>query len=147
MTASVRAVVDVSVLVAGLISKRGGRVAATVSLIDLWWAGAIEPVVCPTLIGEFEATLRKDKIARMIPSGDVDGYVTMLSVCSHMRPNPSPVPRVCRDPEDDYLFALAVESGVSLVSVDPDILDAENPPCRVLGIGDFLREVRALGRL
>ena len=67
MTASVPAVVDVSVLVAGLISKRGGRLAATVSLIDLWWAGAIEPVVCPTLIGEFEATLRKNKIARIIP--------------------------------------------------------------------------------
>jgi len=72
MTASVPAVVDVSVLVAGLISKRGGRVTATVSLIDLWWAGAIEPVVCPTLIGEFEATLRKNKIARIIPPGDVD---------------------------------------------------------------------------
>ena len=73
MTASVPAVVDVSVLVAGLISRRGGRLAATVSLIDLWWAGAIEPVVCPTLIGEFEANPRKNKIAWIIPPpGDVD---------------------------------------------------------------------------
>lgn len=146
MTASVLAVVDVSVLVAGLISKRGGRVAATVSLIDLWWAGAIEPVVCPALVDEFEATLRKTKIARIIPSGDATGYVTMLLVCSQMRPNPSDVPRVCRDPEDDYLFALAAENGVSLVSVDPDVLETESPPCRVLGIGAFLREVRALRR-
>jgi len=141
MTARAFAVIDVSLLIAGLISRRGERESATVSLIDLWLAGAIEPVVCPALIDEFERVLR-EKFATYIPSEDVDGYVEILASCSHMHPDPQDPPRICRDPHDDYLFALAVESGVSLMSTDRDILETADPPCRVLGIGDFLREVR-----
>jgi len=84
-------------------------------------------VVCRTLIGEFEATPRKHKIARLFPPADVDGYVTVLSVCSQMGPDPSPVPRVCRDPEDDYRSALAVESGVDRLLGDLQRLRGGGP--------------------
>jgi predicted nucleic acid-binding protein len=49
---------------------------------------------------------------------------------------------VCRDPNDDHLFALAAAQADLLVSGDRDILEAADPGVRVLtpaGFAEILR--------
>lgn len=136
------AVVDVNLLVSGFISGRAGREAASVSLVDLWLDGRITLVVSPRLLEELEETLRSDKVAQYIPADDVLSYVSLVATTARLEPEPSDPPAVCRDPSDDYLFALAASTSVPLVSADPDVLAVEQPPREVLRIGDFLRRVR-----
>jgi predicted nucleic acid-binding protein len=57
-------------------------------------------------------------------------------------PDPDPIPPVCRDPADDYLFALAGAYADVLVSGDKDVLEATEPGVRVLtpaGFAEILR--------
>ena len=49
-----------------------------------------------------------------------------------MFPDPSHIPSVCRDPDDDYLFALAHDANGVLVSGDGDVLAVQEPSVRVL---------------
>lgn len=52
-------------------------------------------------------------------------------------PDPSSIPRVSRDPDDDYLFALAESAEVSVVvSGDGDVHDVAVPGIRVLTSAD-----------
>jgi predicted nucleic acid-binding protein len=53
--------------------------------------------------------------------------------------DPTRIPALSRDPDDDYLFALAVEHGAErIVTGDADLLDIAEPPVPVIGVRQFL---------
>lgn len=132
-----RAVVDPGVLIAGLISPVG----APTSILRAWVDGLVELVVCPWLIDELRRALGYPKVAARVPSAVASGLVDALERAAIVLPDPSDVPPVCRDPGDDYLFALAREAQGVLVSGDADVLAVVSPPVRVLSpraFGDLL---------
>jgi predicted nucleic acid-binding protein len=56
--------------------------------------------------------------------------------------DPDPVPRVSRDPDDDYIVALAAAEGCdALVTGDRDLLEAEALPVPVIRTGDLAARV------
>jgi putative PIN family toxin of toxin-antitoxin system len=123
-----RAVVDPAVLIAGVISPTG----APTSILRAWVEGLVELVVCPALIDELRRALGYPKVATRVPATVATGLVGALERAAIVVADPSDVPRVCRDPGDDYLFALAREAEAVLVSGDADVLAVASPPVRVL---------------
>lgn len=90
-------------------------------------------VVCPTLLAELGGVLRRAKFRRYISLAEVDEYLSELEGLCRMVDDPDPVPAVVRDPDDDFLVALASESGAeAVVSGDLDLHEATGLPIEIL---------------
>jgi putative PIN family toxin of toxin-antitoxin system len=113
------AVLDANVLVSALISRAG----APARLVELWFAGEFELVVCRTLLDEIERTLAQPKIGSRVASEDRRRFVRLLEQLAEVVPDPEGSPPVHSvDPGDDYLLALAARERAQLVSGDAHVL-------------------------
>jgi len=84
-------------------------------------------IVSPLLIEEISEVLTRPKFTRWADQGRGAAYVAAFAVRSEFHADPAigPDPNL-RDPEDEYLLALARSANADvLVSVDRDLLDAQ----------------------
>jgi len=115
-----RVVLDTNQLVSSLLSRRGLQHA----LIDHWREGAFLLFLAPGQLPEVAEVLDRPKITekyRITPENR-DAFLRLLD--QDAIPLPDHVaPRVCRDPDDDYLLGCAAGGGVQyLVTGDADLL-------------------------
>jgi putative PIN family toxin of toxin-antitoxin system len=139
-----RLVVDASTLTSGVASRPGGGAPwlLLLALIDF----EFEPIICPKLIQEFADALGNRYFQERFDRRDLDGIVTSVTGVATMYDDPVRVEPLLRDPDDDYLVALARGCGAeAIVSGDKDLLDHTGltPPaidarsaCRLLGLLD-----------
>ena len=124
-----RVVVDPAVLVSALISPDGHPAA-------LWQAvreERIEVVVCPRLLAELAGVLERPKFRRYVTTEEAEEFVAEVARYGHPLPDPTEPPAVSRDPNDDYLVALARTARVrALVSGDRDLTEMTDPDAPVL---------------
>ena len=137
----IRAVVDPGVLIAGLITP-GGVPAA---VIRAWTRGAFELVVSPLLLDELTATLLRPKFRRWASENDVVAFVEVLRLAAVTVEDPAEVEPISRDPNDDYLVALAREARAHvLVSSDGDLTSIERNDPPIVSPRRFLTSVGLL---
>jgi len=125
MSEPLRVVLDPGVLVSAIITPHG----PTGQLIAAIRTGRIRPVVCPHLVDELTGVLRRPKFRRFLTIDEGNQAVEYFTRVAEHQDDPSDVPRRSRDPNDDYLLALAVNAeAVALVSGDKDLttVDADN---------------------
>lgn len=117
-----RCVVDPGVLVAAIITPLG----PPAEIIRRARSGAIEIVVSPHLLSELSSVLRRRKLRRYVGIEEATEYVEGLArIAISVADAPLEGP-ITRDPDDDYLVALARASGAdALVSGDRDLLEAD----------------------
>lgn len=116
---TVRAVLDVNVLVSTLLSPAGtpGR------LLAGWQAGQFELMVSPRLLAELERALAYPKLRRRVAEADARAIVSLVASRAVLARDPEgPPPVNSADPDDDYLLALAADRKAVLVSGDRDLL-------------------------
>ncbi len=115
-----RVVFDANVLVSALLSRTG----APAALVERWLLGDFEMVVSKALVSELERTLARPKIRRRIAAETAAEFISILRVLAETRPDPdSPHAQHSRDPDDDYLIALAGAETATLVSGDDHLLE------------------------
>lgn len=126
----IRAVIDPSVLVSGVISKD----APPAELVDRWLDGELEILVCPHLLDELGDVLLRRKFRKYVTADEAMAFVELIRLIATMRPDPEPRPGLTPDPKDDYLVALAREAGADcIVSSDAHLTnlpDARPPVLR-----------------
>lgn len=132
-----RVVIDPGVYIAAMLSTIG----APAQLLRLWRLRQFDVVVSPELLDELDRTLRRDRFRRHITIADVDAFLVELHHSAHHAADPHPPAAITRDPGDDYLVALAVETADVLVSGDRDLTDLADPPVRILSPRAFLDEL------
>lgn len=116
----IRAVLDVNVIVAALLSPPG----SPATLLRRWLDGSYELVVSPTLLRELERTLGYRKISALVTAEDARGLVELLLRDADVRDDSGTEPLVrSADPNDDYLISLASAANALLVSGDRHLLD------------------------
>ena len=115
-----RAVLDVNVLVAALLSPTG----PPAQLVRLWLGGAFELVHSPHLIEELARALTYPKLAARIPATEAAAYVALIvdHGIGMVDPTASP-PLRAADFRDDYLLALASSAGAMIVTGDGALLE------------------------
>lgn len=114
-----RVVVDPNVLVSASIA--GGN---PFRVVELATGGLIGLVASPRLLAELRGVLARDKFLRWRTRDELNRFVADIEVLVETAPDPVVVPAVCRDPNDDYLVALAVGAGADvLCSGDRDLRD------------------------
>jgi putative PIN family toxin of toxin-antitoxin system len=130
-----RVVIDPGVFVSALIAPKG----TPAQLLDLLLEQRFELVVSPQLLAELTGVLLRDRFRRYVTAAEVRELVADLAaVATVLRDPPDPV-AITRDPNDDYLVALAVEAQTdALISGDSELTDLQSPPVRVLTPRRFL---------
>jgi uncharacterized protein len=121
-----RVVLDANVLVSAALAN--DPAAPSVRAFDALLDGRIEVVGCPALLGEIASVLGRERLRRYLSIDEVRRFVAdLLGVMTVAADPPRPYPAICRDPNDDYLIALARAAVVdALVTGDRDLLELED---------------------
>lgn len=114
-----RAVVDDNVLISAVLSAKGSSAEVLRATRD----GQFELVVSEMLLTELERTLTYPKLRKHIPSEKAAAYVNWVREHGTITEDPAGVPPLgSRDPNDDYLLAIAIDRRAYLVTGGQDLL-------------------------
>lgn len=126
---------DPGVLVSAIITPAGPPARLLKAVRD----GRLDLIVSPRLLAELAAVLQRDKFRRYIELDEVTEYVEGVATISETVTDAEQPPSVSRDPDDDYLVALAQAAGAAaIVSGDADLLALEVPGVRVQSPREFV---------
>jgi putative PIN family toxin of toxin-antitoxin system len=132
-------VLDAGVFVSAVITP--GGIASRIVTAGV--EGRFDYLLCPRLVGELVDVLSRPKIVRLLRGGDRERFLTAVVAAGRDANDPTVVPAVSRDPDDDYLLALAHEHHAErIVTGDGDLLTVVDPsvPTR---LRDFLELLAA----
>lgn len=137
-----RLVVDASTLVSGVASRPGGGAPWLIlaALLDF----EFEAIVCPRLISEFKDALTNRYFTERFDSDELAEIVANVEEAATEYDDPKEIEALLRDPDDDYLVALARDSDAhAIITGDRDLLDHlglkpqalnARAACRLLGL-------------
>jgi uncharacterized protein len=117
-------VIDPNVWIAGLINPYS----APDQVIEAVMADRFTAVVCQELLDELTAVLARPKFRRWISLDQAAAFVETLGARAEHQSDLGPPERRVRDPDDDYLVALADAAEGRLVTEDADLLEAKLDP-------------------
>lgn len=114
-----RAVVDVNVLVSGALSPKG----RSAEILRANRDGQFELVISEKLLAELKRTLAYPKLRKRIPAQKAAAFIHWVRDHGTLAEDPAgPPPVGSRDPDDNYLLALAISRRSYLVTGDDDLL-------------------------
>lgn len=117
-----RLVVDASTLVSGVASRPGAG--APWLILEALLDHDFEAIACPKLIGEFKKGLDSEYFQERFDPDDLAEIAANVEEATIEHENPTKIEPVLRDPDDDYLVALArLASAEAIVTGDRDLLD------------------------
>lgn len=122
-----RVVADANVLVSAALAR--SPEAPSVMILDAALEDEIELVTSPALLVEVADVLARPRLQKYVTLEEADEFVAELMKETTFVVDPVDLERVCRDPDDDYLVALARATRADvLVTGDDDLLslDADN---------------------
>jgi putative PIN family toxin of toxin-antitoxin system len=116
-----RIVADANVLVSAALAR--SPQSPSVLILEAVLDDRVELVVSPALLAELAEVLARPRIRRYVTADEAEEFVSYLSAHALFVADALDPPQVCRDPDDDYLVALArVTNADSLVTGDDDLL-------------------------
>ncbi len=134
----VRAVVDANVLISAVLSAKG----PSAEIVRASRDGEFELVISEMLLTELTRTLAYPRLRKRIPQEKADAYINWIRDHGRLGDDPTVAPPVgSRDPDDDYLLALAIEQRGYLVTGDQDLL-VLNADLPILTPAQFVAKLR-----
>ncbi|MGH2984931.1 MAG: putative toxin-antitoxin system toxin component, PIN family [Solirubrobacterales bacterium] len=116
-----RLLLDASVLLSATVARPGTPISL---LLDAVEDGKVQMVACEHLLDEVRRGLNGPYFRERLPADDREAVLTGLKRIAVMRDDPASPPSVLRDPDDNYLPALALDaSAEAIVTGDRDLLD------------------------
>lgn len=136
-----RLLLDASVLLSAAVARPGTPLALLMAAVE---DGEVEMVACDHLLDEVSRGLEGPYFRDRLPEEDRGQIPEGLARIAAMHDDPESPPALLRDPDDDYLVALARSAKAeAIVTGDADLLDHEGlePPaitpreaCQRLGL-------------
>jgi uncharacterized protein len=99
------------------------------TVLGAWRAGHFDWISCEIQLAELTIALTRPYLLKKIPEGarPVEQLLHEMREDCHWPTLVMPLPAVCRDPRDDYLFALYDQGHADLIiSGDKDVLACKN---------------------
>lgn len=111
-----RIIIDTNLWISFLISGNA-------RLDELLFSGKVIFIFSEELLGEFTSVANRPKFKRFFDSKDVEALLLTIGTHAEFITVKTQV-ELCRDPKDDFLLALALDSNADvLISGDSDLLD------------------------
>ena len=99
-------------------------------------------VVCPMLLEEASDALSRPRLRKFVSLAAALELVADIEGAAETHPDPAVIAAISRDPYDDYLVALATDSGADrLASGDADLLAVSSNDLRILSPRMLLDEL------
>jgi uncharacterized protein len=119
----IRVVLDTNLLVSYLLTHRP----PIATLVDHYLAREeITLVTAPELLDELDRVLGYSRLQRYYTAAQRKRFVALVLALSEVVELPESIPRICRDPDDDWVIACAVVGQAdAIVSGDQDLLVLE----------------------
>jgi len=116
-----RVVIDPNLLVSYLLTHRG----PIAQILDVHLAREdFTLLVCPQMLEELNRVLQYPKFQRYFNDEIRLRFVALIAALGELVDVPDELPRLVRDPKDDYLIACALAGEADLIlSGDKDVLD------------------------
>lgn len=136
-----RVVVDTNILVGYLITHRP----LIAEIVDVYLArGDFTLLISPVLLEELDRVLQYPRLHRYYDAETRLRFVALIAALSETVDLPDEVPRICRDPADDWVIACAVVGGADvIVSGDQDLLDlGQVSDIPIISARQFLERLR-----
>jgi putative PIN family toxin of toxin-antitoxin system len=136
-----RVVVDTNILVGYLITHRP----PIAEVVDVYLArGDFTLLISPVLLEELDRVLQYPRLHRYYDAETRLRFVALIAALSETVDLPDEVPRICRDPADDWVIACAVVGGADvIVSGDQDLLDlGQVSDIPIISARQFLERLR-----
>ena len=136
-----RVVVDTNILVGYLITHRP----PIAEIVDVYLArGDFTLLISPVLLEELDRVLQYPRLHRYYDAETRLRFVALIAALSETVDLPDEVPRICRDPADDWVIACAVVGGADvIVSGDQDLLDlGQVSDIPIISARQFLERLR-----
>lgn len=131
-------VLDVNVFVSAVVTPTG----VARSVVEAGIGGRFDYVACPALLAELADVLARPKIRRLVLGDVADRFIADVRGGARLEPDPTETSPVSRDPDDEYLVALAISvSADALVTGDADLLDVSDPPVRIVALRRFFESL------
>jgi uncharacterized protein len=122
-----RVVLDANVLISAVI-----QAGPSYRIVSRWLDDAsLDVVICPAVLAEVEEVLRRPRLQKHIEPELTDLYLATVRRIAHLVDDPVSIATATRDPNDDYLIALARHHDADyIVTGDKDLLewDDQVPP-------------------
>lgn len=116
-----RVLADTNVLISAALARSPN--APSVLILDAALDRRIELITSPLLLREIADVLTRPRLRKYLTTDEALRFVADLTDQTTLLNDPlGPHPAVCRDPDDDYLVALATRAASLLVSGDDDLL-------------------------
>lgn len=116
-----RYVLDANIVLSAFVGKPGASPALLLAAIH---NGDLEAVACPLLIAEVRETLAEPYFRSLLNKLEAREAIEAYRDFAVMLEDPTDIKPALRDPEDDYLLALARASGAkAIITGDKDLLD------------------------
>lgn len=134
-----RVLFDPNVLISAVITPTG----ISAKLVDAVRAGTLRIVVSPALLDELAGVLNRPRFRKYLTTEQADRYVQDLAALGDQVPDPLPPhPAVTRDPNDDYLIAIARAAGIdTIISGDLDLTTLTETDLQALTPRQFLDQL------
>ncbi len=134
-----RLVLDTNVLVSAALNRTG----TPRRLLNRWLIeAAYELVVSAQLLDELDDVLHRPKFASLISKDEASALVAKLRTDAAVAEDPIDPPALVRDPDDDFLIAMAVVAeATALVSGDQDLLELDDPPVPIWTVSEALERL------
>jgi len=132
-----RVVIDPNLLVSYLLTHRG----PIAQIIDVHLAHEdFTLLICTQLLVELDRVLQYARFQRYFNNETRLRFVALIAARSELVDVPDEVPRIVRDPKDDYLIACALAGNSDfLVSGDKDVLELKAVgKIRIVSAGQLL---------
>ena len=101
-----RVVADANVLISAALARSPN--APSVLTLDAALDGRLELITSPLVLREIASVLARPRLRKYLSADEALRFVTDLAGQTTLLTDPAPPhPAVCRDPDDDYLVALA----------------------------------------
>jgi hypothetical protein len=128
-------VLDAGVFVSAALTPNG----VASRIVTAGVAGRFEYLLCPRLVAELTDVLARPKFTRLVSDENRRRFLVEVLAAGRDVSDPVEIPEVSRDPDDDYLLALAAEQQAErVVTGDADLLDIVDPPVPVTGLRAFV---------
>ncbi|MGB0112378.1 MAG: putative toxin-antitoxin system toxin component, PIN family [Ilumatobacteraceae bacterium] len=122
-----RVVLDANVLISAVI-----QAGPSYRIVSRWLDESdLDVVICPAVLGEVGEVLGRPRLQRRIEPGLADIYLATIRRIANLVDDPVSIATATRDPDDDYLVALARQHDADyIVTGDKDLLewDDQVPP-------------------
>jgi len=111
-------------------------------LTDHLFSDQVDLVLSDKLFAEIEEQIRKTKFEKYFTGMQADSLVQLLRAAGSVLPDQPDPPRICRDPDVDYLLALARSGKANvLLTGDKGLLVLEkHSRTRIMNASAFVKE-------